>query len=391
MGAALMSTIPQRLVRQSPGTLLALGGAGFAVSVALGQMVVTAYKSQNPLMGVVLGLPQAIELALVAFGLVVVARALPRRVGGSLHCSECGYQRVEERDRLLAHCPECGHYWRHFGGWRVGKPLGNPKAVAAGLLLCGAALSVFLLRDTVSRWFAAQLPTPLLVSHVLNAPADSAVESWSALDQRVLTSGQLRLIAEGLFERRNRASVLDRRSTEWLHKRMADGSLDGDLVTRYYDELADFTLEVPPKALTGESFAAVLKGRYVGSVGDTPLGNLIFVVEGVHVDLPGPPADDKRTDFEKKFQATTAAATPTGQQNVTIDPLRVHVNPTLASADFAAEFPGVATVHAVVWVLVGPADGEPVRWGADGAPSTLSAQRKVMRREVTATVQINAR
>ena len=89
MGAALMSTIPQRLVRQRPGALLALGGAGFAVTVALGQMVVTAYKSQNPLMGVVLGLPQAIELALVAFGLVVVARALPRRVGWSLHCSDC--------------------------------------------------------------------------------------------------------------------------------------------------------------------------------------------------------------------------------------------------------------------------------------------------------------
>ncbi|MEK6704135.1 MAG: hypothetical protein AABZ53_17910 [Planctomycetota bacterium] len=386
-----MSTLPARLVRQRPAALLALGGAGFAVAVALGQMVVTAYKSQNPLLGVVLGLPQAIELALVALGLVVVAKALPRRVGGSLHCSECGYQRVEERDRLLAHCPECGHFWRHFGGWRVGKPLGNPRAVVGGFVLCAAALSVFLLRDTVSRWFATQLPTPLLVSHVLNAPPDSAAQSWGALDQRILTSGQLRWIAEGLLERRTRASVLDRRSTNWLHKRMDDGSLDGDLVTRYYEELADFTLDVPPSALAGQTFSAVLKGRYVGSAGDTPLGQLTFVVEGVRVELPGPPADDKRTDFEKQFLTTMASAVPVGQQNKTMDPLRVHVNPTLASGDFSSEFPGVATVHAVVWVLAGPPDGEPVRWGADGVPTTLSLQRKVIRREVTATVQINER
>ncbi len=374
-----------------PAAQLALGCAGFALAVALGQIVVTAYKSQNPLVGVVLGLPQAIELGLVAFGLVIVARALPRRVGGSLHCSQCGYQRVEERDRLLAHCPECGHYWRHFGGWRVGKPLGNPRVVATGFLVCGAALSGFLFRDLASTWLATQLPTPVLVSHVLNAPPDSAFESWGALDKRVLTSGQLRWIAQGLLERRTMASVLDRRSTQWLHHRIADGSLDGDLVTRYYDELSDFTLDVPSSALTGQSFAALLKGRYVGSVGDTPLGLVTFAVEGIRVDLPAPPTDDKRTAFEKQFATTMASSTLNGQQGMTMDPLRVHVNPTLATADFSAEFPGVATVHAVVWVLVGPASGEGVRWAADGMPSTLSTQHKVIRREITATVQINAR
>lgn len=378
-------------VRRRPWSVLVLALAAVLCVMVAVQVVTTLARSFNLGFGLVLVLPRVLECGLVTLGLVLVARGMPYRMGQSLHCARCGYQRVEERDRLLINCPECGCHWRMFGGWRTGRPLGNRRLLKIGLLVCLAGLAAVAGRELAARWLAEQMSTGMLIRHVLYAPSDSAVTAWDILGRRTLTPGQTRWLAEDLLRRRLERGVLDVRCVEWLHDRIADASLDPELTARYYQESADFWLDLDPSAPVGRSFEASLRAVYRGPAVNTPDGQITFAVEGISIELPGPPADDARTEFERKFKTGPLVLALQSVGPRVTDPLEARRAARLAVASASGQFVGKATVRAVVWVLVGPTAGEDLSWrGAGGrtSPQTLSPQHRAFRRELVREIEI---
>lgn len=379
------------IVRRRPWSAVVLTlAAALCVLVAV-QVVVTLARSFNLGFGLVLVLPRVLECGLVTLGLVLVARGLPYRLGQSLHCARCGYQRIEERDRLLINCPECGHHWRLFGGWRTGRPLGNRRLLNIGVLVCIAGLLAVAGRELAARWLAEQMSTGMLIRHVLYAPSDVAVTSWDILGRRKLSRGQTRWLAEDLLRRRLERGALDVRCVEWFHDRLSDASLDADLAARYFNEAADFWLDANAAAPAGRSFEVSVRGVYRGPAIDTPEGRITFAIEGISIELPGPPAEDARTEFERKFRTGPLQLPPQGVGARTVDPLESRRSVKLATASASGQFVGKATIRAVVWVLVGPVAAEDLSWRSAGghtAPQTMSPQNRAYRRELVREIEI---
>lgn len=369
-------TVKSVLARPLPA--LAMAVALIVVIVAATHAVRTVGQSHQIAIGIVSALPRVFELALFAAGLCLLAFALPRREGTTWHCASCGYQRIEEIHKLLPNCPECGHRWRLFGGWRVGRPIGSRWALTRALLVILAGASAMLFRDYASPWFVSKFSTPMLIRHAVNAPADLAIGSWAELEKRPLTMGQRDWIAESLLDRRWRSGFLDRRSEAWLNDSITNNLLSPSVSSRYYEELADFWLEVPETAMVGDTIAAEVHGRYRGPATDTPLGQAVLAVESISITTPGLQPTDR---------IPMAELTDTSQSARTIDPLSLHVRPTLGRNTAQATEPGVATVKAVVWVMLNVTDGESIRWRPDG-PLTVSWARKLIRRELTAQITI---
>lgn len=369
-------TVKSVLVR--PLSALAIAVALVVAITAAVHVVRTIGQSNQFFVGLVSSLPRVLELALLAVGLGLLAFALPRREGSTWHCAKCGYQRIEEIHKLLPNCPECGHRWRLFGGWRVGRPIGSRAALTRSLLVILAGASTMLFRDYAGPWLLSKLSTPMLIRHAVNAPADQAADSWAELERRQLTMGQRDWIAESLLDRRWRSGFLDRRSEAWLNDSITSSQLSLSIASRYYEDLADFWLEAPETAMVGDTIAAEVHGRYRGPAGDTPLGQVAFAVESISITTPGSQPTDR---------ITMAELTDTSQSKRTIDPLSLHVRPTLGRNTAQATEPGVATVKAVVWIMFNVTDGETITWRSDG-PLTVSWARKLIRRELTAQITI---
>lgn len=383
---AVLSVKP--FVKRRPWSVVLLSLALIVVIFAAVQTVVTLAGSFDLGFGFILVLPRLLELGLIAFGLVLTAKGMPYRMGGSLHCSRCGYQRVEERDRLLVNCPECGHYWRLFGGWRTGKPLGSRRLVTIGLLLCVVGIGTVAVRELAARWLTERLSSSMLIRHVLYAPAGSAGTSWEVLARRSLTAGQAKWLADDLLRRRSQRGSLDLAATQWLQTRVADPAFDKELVSRYYEEIADFWLDVPSQAQVQQSFDVSVRGLYRGTSAPTPEGRMSFAVEGIVIELPAPPPEDLRTEFEKQFLTGPKVMVAQGTSTRTLDPLAARRDANLATASGAAAFVGKATVRATVWILVGPEVGEELRWVPDSGPQSLSTQRRAIRREIMREIDI---
>ena len=379
-------------VKRRPWSVVLLSLAAVVMLVAVVQTVATMARSFDLGFGFILVLPRLLELGLIAFGLVLTAKGMPYRVGQSLHCSRCGYQRVEERDRLLINCPECGHYWRLFGGWRTGRPLGSRRLVQIGLLVCVLGIGMVTIRELAARWFAERLSSAMLIRHVLYAPEGSAGMSWEVLARRSLTTGQTKWLADDLLQRRSRRGSLDLPATQWLHTKVADPTFDKELASRFYDEVADFWLVLPEQATVQQAFDVTLRATFRGSAALTPAGRVSFAVEGIAIELPAPPPEDLRTDFEKTFMTGPKVLPPQGTSPRTLDPLDTRRNTSLAVATGAGPFVGKATVRAVVWMLTGPEVGEELKWspsnGSGGGPQSLSTQRRAIRREIVREIDI---
>ena len=297
-------------LRERPVLALAYGAAGLTVALGFVQLVRTVYGSHHPAVGVVLAMPVLLECALIAAGLVLIGHAAPMRQGASHHCARCGYQRVEEIHRLLVNCPECGHAWRRFGGWRVGRAVGSRPKFILGVLICLAGLSGAALRGLASAWIAARMPTPMLLRHAVYAPSADTQHSWRALEARRLSLAQIRWAAQTLLDRRLATSVLDPAAAVWLGARLTDNSLDADLVDRYFDELVGLTLEAPERVFAGEAVSAAVYALPRVARTGTPLGEVTLIVGGIELTPPGPPAEDNRTDFEKQFLSETSRREP---------------------------------------------------------------------------------
>lgn len=346
----------------------------------------TAAQSQNAMVGLALSLPDVLQFGLLGLGLYIVARGVPRRVGRSLHCAKCGYERVEERDRLLINCPECGHHWRLFGGWRVGRPAGSRSTVIKGSALVVLSLAGLSLRSVMAEWIASRLPTNLLVRHILFAPPSTTGPSWAALRGRALAEPQVRWLAEGFLDRR-RTSPLDLASAQWLDARLTDATVTGDLRARYFDELCDFQLEADASALVGAETVVQLRGVYRGPPSGTPDGPVVLAVGGIQIDLPAPPDAPDRTEFEKRSLVQPLSETQARGQRL-VPATRLYTTPGLALAGVRSDNPGTAVVRASVWVLVGPGLDGPVSWGDDGSPRLGFGAAHVLRIELEKHITI---
>jgi hypothetical protein len=375
-------------VKRRPWSVVLLSLALLVVIVAAVQTVITLAGSFDLGFGFILVLPRILELGLIAFGLVLTAKGMPYRMGGSLHCSRCGYQRVEERDRLLVNCPECGHYWRLFGGWRTGKPLGDRRLVTIGLLLCVLGIGTVTARELAARWLTERLSSSMLIRHVLYAPAGSAGTSWEVLARRSLTQGQARWLADDLLKRRSQRGSLDLAATLWLQSRVSEPGFDKQLVSRYYEELADFWIEAPSQAQVQQAFEVSVRGVYRGNSAPTPEGRVSFAVEGIVIELPAPPQEDLRTEFEKQFLTGPKVMLSQGVSMVTLDPASAGRDASLASASGVGAFVGKATVRATVWILIGPEVNEELRWTTGSGPQSLSTQRRAIRRDIVREIDI---
>jgi len=375
-------------LRERPVLALAYGAAGLTVALGFVQLVRTVYGSHHPAVGVVLAMPVLLECALIAAGLVLIGHAAPMRQGASHHCARCGYQRVEEIHRLLVNCPECGHAWRRFGGWRVGRAVGSRPKFILGLLICLAGLSGVALRGLASAWIAARMPTPMLLRHAVYAPSADTQHSWRALEARRLSLAQIRWAAQTLLDRRLATSVLDPAAAVWLGARLTDNSLDADLVDRYFDELVGLSFEVPERVFAGEAVSAAVYALPRVARTGTPLGEVTLIVGGIELTPPGPPAEDNRTDFEKQFLSETSPAANQGRGNTLLHAGRLLPNVRVSEASAVAPFPGTATASCTVWVLVGPPPGEAVRWSAEGVPSSVMGAKRVIRRTLTAEIEV---
>lgn len=387
---AVMSIKP--LVRRRPWSAVVLALAGLVLAFAAVQTVRTLAGSYDLGFGLILILPRLLELGLVTGGLVLVARGMPYRVGDSLHCSRCGYERIEERDRLLVNCPECGLYWRLFGGWRSGRPLGNRRLVRIGMLVVGAGLLATGGRELAGRWLAEQMGSAMLIRHVLYAPSETTGVTWQILSRRALTRPQAQWLAEDLLRRRAQRGSLDLRAVEWLHARIADGTLDQSIATRYFEETADFWIEAPAETPVGRTFEVSLRGVYRGPAIDSPDGPITVMTEGVTIELPAPPKDDQRSEFEKTYLSGPTTLAPQGASGFLINPTDQRRMGKIAAASASSQFLGVAKIRAVVWILVGPEAGESaeIKGGAGTPPATLSPQRRAYRREIEREIEIAA-
>lgn len=83
----------------------------------------------------VAAMPTLVCLAAGVLGIWQICAGWPRRVGPSLHCSRCGYER-DEHGPVIWTCPECGGPWRWLGWFKTGRTEGSPRAVGLGVALC---------------------------------------------------------------------------------------------------------------------------------------------------------------------------------------------------------------------------------------------------------------
>jgi hypothetical protein len=260
-------------------------------------------------------------------------------------------------------------------------------------MVCVLGIGMVAIRELAARWFAERLSSAMLIRHVLYAPEGSAGTSWEVLARRSLTTVQTRWLADDLLQRRNRRGSLDLAATQWLHAKVADPLFDRELVSRFYDDSADFWLVVPEQVPVQQAFDVSLRAVFRGGAAPTPDGRMSFAVEGITIELPAPPAKDLRTDFEKQFMTGPKVMPPQGTSARTLDPLDSRRNANLAVATGAGAFVGKATVRAIVWILTGPEVGEDLRWGASSGtsgrtPISLSTQRRAIRREIVREIDI---
>lgn len=375
MPAVMPPTLRSMLVKPVPA--LALAVAVVAVCAAVVHAVRTINGSHQVAIGLASSLPRVFELFLFAGGLVMLAVAFPRREGLSWHCARCGYQRVEEIHKLLPNCPECGHRWRLFGGWRVGRPQGSRTGVRVALVLLAAAGAAMILREQAGAWFVSKLSTPMLIRHAVNAPPDQAGDSWEELERRTLSTNQREWIAASLLDRRLRSGVLDRRSEAWLNTSIGNGQVPSATASRYFEELCDFWLEVPVSVTVGDAIAAEIHGSYRGPAGDTPLGPVSVAVESIDIVTPGTQATP----------AEMAELALTRRSESTLSPLTLHTRSNVGRASTQTLSPGTASVRAVVWVMVDVTPRSTVVWRPDG-PLTVETPKKLIRRELVATVAV---
>lgn len=352
------------------GVAIALLGLAFAARVAA-----VAASSGEPLLGMALALPMLLELVVLGAGIWLLGTGWPGRAGRSLHCAKCNYQRIEETDRLLGHCPECGHTWRHFGGWRVGRPVGSRRRVRLGVGLCVVALAAMLARAYAIDWIAGRLPTGLVIRQVIYAPASTTEAYWKTLESRSLSAGERSWIVEGMLDRRVRLGNLDARAQAWLDKEIALTGAQAPptaMVERYYAELADFELSVPTSVRIGQTIEASVIGRSHARSEKTPLGPAGAVVERVTFELPPPPAGSN-------LAASALPGLGIGTSSSLVSLEGLSANQPIVAVGARPEYEGTAKVTAVVWLVVGPETGEGVSFAEGELPRFRHAAERMKR------------
>jgi len=253
------------------------------VALALWVLVARVLRAGDLAPGIVLALPNLIELTFVSAGGWLFSRGWPRREGSSEHCAACGFEHIRAQHRLLPTCPECGKPWAYFGGIAIGKPVQNTPLMIAGAASLGLALGFISIRLFAPSLFLRPVPTQVLIQHATQLPGyDPASENaWTELGNRTLTTAERREIAIALLDRRIRQRWLPSRASEWLRTAINAGIGGDELVRRYREEMVALTLDLPqsapPDTLIEYKLNALVRGY-------PPTGGLALYIEGVWID-----------------------------------------------------------------------------------------------------------
>ncbi len=195
----------------------------------------------------------------------LTAMGAKRRVGDSLHCTKCDYERAPTGSGES--CPECGLGWREPGALVRGRVTRSPALIWAGaaiflvyaaLLLSGqrlrTATPTWLLFTEVSSEQAAggssvdiwpvltarslspedqERLTDLLIQEIIVAPRGFVNREWAVLLPRSLTEAQVRRLFEGLLAKHDRKSYLSADDHRWMESMIQTGAIPAELAERY--------------------------------------------------------------------------------------------------------------------------------------------------------------
>lgn len=244
--------------------------------------------------GIVLALPQLIELTFLGVGAWMIGRGWPRREGRTAHCSACGFEHVRAEDRLLPQCPECGHLWSYFGGLSKGRPITSKPLLIAGSLCVGMMVGLLGVRTIAPAIFLRPVPTSVLIQHATQLPGydPQGENAWIELGFRKLTPSEERSMAASLLDRRLRQRWLPDRAAMWLSGAVKRGVGGEEFSRRFYEEMIALSLDLPDEANADTIFNYRITAL---ARGVNPDGGIGFFVEGMWVE-GGTPIMSSRSD-----------------------------------------------------------------------------------------------
>jgi hypothetical protein len=308
--------------------------------------LISSFLSFLPIVGIVLCLPTG-----------------TRRVGASLHCTNCEYPRAEGDSGPA--CPECGTPWRGPGAivrGRLVRASYRQWIGAAILLICAGSWVSGM--TTGRSWLTAATPMAVLVRQT-EAAGFSAGDAWTEIQRRQLSATHERRLLEGLLETRRRGDHLRWQSKGWLTARLASGTLPTDLVDRLHGEMVEARIIPPVDVRGGVPVEIVVEFSFI--VNDFMLVGCPFIlVEGLTAGASRPVIGRRREAVRALRSSKLVDAD--GRYRLT------HTIVPPAS--------GSVTARVAFWQMTGPfgLSSHQFEWTADGAPvmpATVTWSRRV--------------
>jgi|GEM_PF-3746920 len=328
--------------------------------------------------GLVLALPQLIELVFLGSGAWLLGQGWPRREGTSEHCAACGFERVHAEHRLLPTCPECGKPWAYFGGIARGRPVKSGPFIVAGAVGMSLGVGLVGVRTLLPSMFLRPVPTTMLIQQATQLPGydPQSEDAWTELGVRKLTPSEEREIAMSLLDRRMRQRWLPDKASDWLGAAVKRGVGGEEIARRYREEMVALALDLPeiaePDALIDYGVSAIVRGTPVG-------GAISFYIEAAWVENNDPAAQSAAPEPLLGALDTRLALPTSGTQKI----YNGYITPQSV---------GERIIVVKGWLVMhGTFSPRPLMWTSDAKPilgvDTQWAQPIVLKR----TVKIEAK
>ena len=212
------------------------------------------------------------KLLFMGIGVQLIGLGAKRRVGASLHCAKCDYEKAAETG---TNCPECGQSWTQPGAVVRGRMVRSPHLMWAGALFVLIFLSIpasqlmlgsgfqsritptwlmfqriegaqrrgFSSHDTWAELSARSLSdsdqerlTRLLIEEIISAPRGFVYDEWAVLSKRMLTREQELTLFRGLLDKRDTRGYFSPGDEQWLLGMVQAGAVTDDLAERFQRE-----------------------------------------------------------------------------------------------------------------------------------------------------------
>ena len=270
------------------------------------------------------------------------------RVGDSMHCAKCGYQKAPEGDDI-ARCPECGAEWNKPGYTVKGKRVARHGRLWAGISMLAISFLIlggmFWSGRSRASWTQKCIPTSSLIHDVSQAQGFKT-RMWAELRNRFLTDDQTKQLAEGLIDRRLREKYLSNDAGTWLWNTVQSNALPDDLVKRYYQETLRVWIDGPPSTTAGSTIRVSLGSEYRRP--NFPIG--------VHAKV-----------YVAGFQIDNAAQALSRQEHAHYASL-LDEPQYAVFADLQPSKPGPLRIELHLWLIVGARTPHEIKWNEDGTP-----------------------